>query len=400
MIFVVVSSVYKIMSRARCIVERAVRGIIAFIALTAVAGAQSGPPADQQDMKQQLENIEKKLGDKTAAIEDLAEKEKKAHAKARALREEMEITAKVKARLDQTSQQLGRQYTAAERRVRQLQERQLFRQEVLARTLRNLYTSRPIPGTGERIGVGSSFGHRQLYAQKISAAQAGQIENCTDSLTAEDRQRIELADTRHQVQAAAAKKDKEREQTQRLLAKSDREAFSYRQQRTQELDEIEDIQREALILGELIDRLAELPGVREALDYDFPGWKGRLQWPLTGEVKSTVGWKVDGKYQTETYETGMFIAGPAGSAVVNAADGEVAYAGRRRGLGNVVVVGHGMEYFSVFAHLGEMSVIVGQVLRAGDRVGTAGESHPRFGAGVLFELRHKKEVLDPLEWLP
>ena len=47
-----------------------------------------------------------------------------------------------------------------------------------------------------------------------------------------------------------------------------------------------------MILGELIDRLAQLPGVQEAIDYDFPGWKGRLHWPMTGEVKSTVGYSV------------------------------------------------------------------------------------------------------------
>ena len=85
--------------------------------------------------------------------------------------------------------------------------------------------------------------------------------------------------------------------------------------------------------------------------------------------------------------------------MVNAADGEVAYAGRRRGLGNVVVVGHGSGYFSVFAHLDEISVLTGRVVRAGDQIGTAGESHPRFGGGVMFELRNGKEILDPLEWL-
>jgi murein DD-endopeptidase MepM/ murein hydrolase activator NlpD len=240
---------------------------------------------------------------------------------------------------------------------------------------------------------------RHAFARVISAAHAQQLLAVSDSLTTAQSQKTELAQTREQVQASAAQKEKEKKTKERLLAKSEREAFGFRQRREQELDEIEEIQREALILGELIDRLASLPGVQDAIDYDFPGWQGRLHWPLTGNVKSTVGRKIDGKYQTETFETGVFIAGSPGSAVVNAADGEVAYAGRRRGLGNVVVVGHGQDYFSVFAHLGEIAVITGQVLRAGDPIGTAGESHPRYGAGVLFELRHHKDVLDPLEWL-
>jgi septal ring factor EnvC (AmiA/AmiB activator) len=65
----------------------------------------------------------------------------------------------------------------------------------------------------------------------------------------------------------------------------------------------------------------------------------------------------------------------------------------------VVIVGHGNDYFSVFAHLDHVAVIAGHVVYAGDQIGTVGSSHPRFGSGILFELRHGREVLDPLEWL-
>jgi|GEM_PF-3225065 len=369
------------------------------LAGTGMALAQSTDSAEQQKIQQQLQQIEKKLEDKTATVEDLAEKEKKARAKARALEEEIEITAKVRTRLRQTYQKLGREYSATDQRVRELQERRLYRQEVQARTVRKLYISRPVAGSAGPLGTGTFAARRQVYAQKIGEALAAGINGLADSLSTGEQRRDELAQSRDQVRAAAAKKDKEKENKQRQLAKSDREAFGYRQQREQELEDIEQIQREAQILGELIDRLAELRQTQEAIDYDFPGWKGRLHWPITGEVKSTVGRKIEGKYQTETYETGMFISGAAGAAVVNAADGEVVFAGQRRGLGNVVIVAHGSDYFTVFAHLGDISVIIGQILRAGDPVGTAGERHPRFGAGVLFELRHNKEVLDPLEWL-
>lgn len=361
--------------------------------------AQSEAKSEQQQAERQLQDIEKKLEEKTGSIQNLAEKEGQEQAKSRALREEIEITAKVHARLKEKFQRLGGEVTASERHVQGLEEQQLYRQEVLKRTVARLYISRPIPGTAAHFGDGALDGRRRLFARLISAAQSDGIVHVSDSLAAEEKRHGSLAESRNQVQAAAVKKDREKETKEQQLARSERAAFAYRQKREQELDDIEQIQREALIMGELIDRLVALPGVQEAIDYDFPGWKGRLHWPLTGAVKSTVGKKTNGKYQTETFETGIFISGSAGSAVVNAADGEVAYAGRRRGLGNVVVVGHGTDHFSVFAHLGEISVLTGQVLRAGDPIGTAGESHPRFGSGVLFELRHKKEILDPLEWL-
>ncbi|MFC1475438.1 murein hydrolase activator EnvC family protein [Candidatus Zixiibacteriota bacterium] len=372
---------------------------MAGLALLQGVSAQSTANTEQQVVERQLQQIEKKIEEKTDSIEGLAEREGQAQAKSRALREEIEITAEVQARLKATSQKLGSEYLATDRRAQKLKEQQLYRQEILARTITKLYATRSAPGSAAYIGGEMHEKRRQLLARIISAAHSDQLIGVTDSLAAEQQQRAELARTRDQVQSSAAKKEKEKENKERLLSKSDRAAFGYRQQREQELDDIEQIQRDALILGELIDRLAALPGVQEAIDYDFPGWQGRLHWPLTGTVKSTVGRKIDNKYKTETFETGIFIAGTVGMVVANAADGEVAYAGRRRGLGNVVVVGHGQTYFSVFAHLGEISVIIGQVLRAGDPVGTAGESHPRFGSGILFELRHEKEILDPLEWL-
>jgi murein DD-endopeptidase MepM/ murein hydrolase activator NlpD len=275
----------------------------------------------------------------------------------------------------------------------------MYRQEVLSRVVRRLYMSKTVSDMPEH-SLGTAEGLRlRRFGQLVSREQASLTQQIGDSLSAWEDKHVELTQTRQDVKNAAAGKEKEKNRKSQQLAKAEREAFSYRQQREQEFDELENIQREAMILSDLIERLAALPSVQAGIDYDFPGWKGRLHWPLSGAVKSTVGRKVDPRYKTETYETGMFIAGNAGIPVVNAADGEVAFTGRRKGLGNVVVVGHGSGYFSIFAHLEEISVISGTMLRAGEQVGTAGSSHPRFGTGVLFELRHNRDVLDPLEWL-
>lgn len=363
------------------------------------AVAQSTPDTDRQQAEIQLRKIEKQLEEKTNALTELSQKEGLAQTKSRALREEIELLTQVKARLEKKSRRLSDERIASDRKVGQLEEQRLFRQEVLARTLTTAYTRKAIAGNSGLPGSGSAGLRRQLYARLVSAAHADQLTEVADSLQTEEKRRTQVTQSHHQVQTAVRSKDKEQAKKEQHLAKSEREAFRYRQQREQELDDIEEIQREALMLAELIDRLTTLPGVQNAVDYDFPGWKGRLYWPLKGTVKSTVGRKINAKYSTETFESGIFVSGLVGEPVTNAADGEVAYAGRRRGLGNVVVVGHGEGYFSIFAHLGEISVITGQVLRAGDQIGTAGESHPRYGAGALFELRHEKEILDPLEWL-
>lgn len=360
---------------------------------------QSSNGVKHQQAESELQKIKEQLEEKAENLGDLTEKEEHAQAKSRALREEMELLEEVKTRLRKKHRRLNKQYSTTEQLVHEFEEQHALRQEVLARTLATLYTSPALADPPGLSDGGSPVKRRRYFARLVSQAQADRVLQAEDSLAAWDKRRADLDDSRTRVQVATTQKEKEKLKKERLLAKSEREAFGYRQRREQELDEIEQIQREALILAELIDRLATLPGVQDAVDYDFPGWKGRLHWPLAGEVKSTVGNRINPKYKTETIETGIFISGKPGEPVVNAADGEIAYAGRRRGLGNVVVVGHGSGYFSVYAHLGEISVITGRVVRAGDQIGTAGESHPRFGSGVIFELRNSKEILDPLEWL-
>jgi septal ring factor EnvC (AmiA/AmiB activator) len=311
----------------------------------------------------------------------------------------MELLEEVRTRLNNKYHTLNKQLSTTEQSVRRMEETHDFRREVLARTLATAYTSKAVSEVAELGERSSGAERRRYFTWLVSQAQVHQVQQAADSLAAGEDQRENLSASQAKVKTAAGNKQKEKAEKERMLAKSEREAFGYRQRREQELDELEQIQREALILSELIDRLAALPGVQNAIDYDFPGWKGRLHWPLSGTVKSTVGKTIDSRYRTETFESGIFIAGKTGAPVVNAADGEIAYAGRRRGLGNVVVVGHGSGHFSIFAHLGEIAVLNGQVIRAGEPIGTAGQSHPRFGAGILFELRHEKEILDPLEWL-
>jgi len=355
--------------------------------------------SDLQQVESELEDIKNKLEEKTENLEKLTEKEQQATVKSRSIREEMELLEEVRNRLNHKYHTLNKELSTTQQNVRKLEETYAFRREVLARTLTAAYTAKAVSDATALGNHGSGAERRRYFTRLVSLAQVDRIQQAADSMTAGENRREELSVSQQKVKTAAVRKEKEKEKKERLLAKSEREAFGYRQQREQELDDLEEIHREALILSELIDRLAALPGVQNAIDYDFPGWKGNLHWPLSGTVKSTVGKTIDPKYHTETFESGIFISGKPGARVVNAGDGEIAYAGRRRGLGNVVVVGHGSGYFSIFAHLSEIAVLNGQVVRAGEPIGTAGESHPRFGPGILFELRHEKEILDPLEWL-
>jgi septal ring factor EnvC (AmiA/AmiB activator) len=128
----------------------------------------------------------------------------------------------------------------------------------------------------------------------------------------------------------------------------------------------------------------------------FERQKGMLPWPLQGPVTAGFGKIVHPLYQTITMNNGIDIRATAGQAVRCIAAGTVMYTGSMRGLGRLVIVDHGADYLTIYAHLEAIEVSVNQTVTAGAIVGRAGETE---GSQLHFEIRKSTESLDPLQWL-
>ena len=63
-----------------------------------------------------------------------------------------------------------------------------------------------------------------------------------------------------------------------------------------------------------------------------------------------------------------------------------------------MVLDHGGKYHSLYAHLADLAVEVGQKVIAGDVVGLSGQGGLE-SPGVYFEVRHRGRPEDPLDWL-
>ena len=84
-----------------------------------------------------------------------------------------------------------------------------------------------------------------------------------------------------------------------------------------------------------------------------------------------------------------------------AADGVVvAVANTRIGYGNYVIVAHGAGIMTLYAHLLETDVNLGDRVARGQRVGLEGSSGLSTGPHLHFELRVHDQVTDPLPYLP
>jgi septal ring factor EnvC (AmiA/AmiB activator) len=95
---------------------------------------------------------------------------------------------------------------------------------------------------------------------------------------------------------------------------------------------------------------------------------------------------------------GIEIAAAEGTPSLAIHGGTVAFAGAFAGCGNLVILDHGAQAFSLYGNLLDIAVARGARLERGQPVGSVGFSLTG-PAGLYFELRVDGRAVDPLQWL-
>jgi septal ring factor EnvC (AmiA/AmiB activator) len=127
--------------------------------------------------------------------------------------------------------------------------------------------------------------------------------------------------------------------------------------------------------------------------------KGRLPWPQDGDVVGLFGRQRHPLYNTDIFRRGIEIKVDPGKPVRAVHQAVVAYADWFKGYGLVVVLDHGDHYYTLYAHLGKVSVKVGEAVAQGHVIGDVGETGLGEEHTLYFELRHHGTPMDPLLWL-
>ena len=94
---------------------------------------------------------------------------------------------------------------------------------------------------------------------------------------------------------------------------------------------------------------------------------------------------------------GIDYAAPTGTPVRTVAEGTVTFAGWQNGYGNVIVVNHGKDRETVYAHLSRIDVKKGQRVGQGDHIGAVGSTGWSTGPHLHFEFKVDGAHRDPAE---
>jgi septal ring factor EnvC (AmiA/AmiB activator) len=316
------------------------------------------------------------------------------------------------ARLDGRIKRVQAELQGLRGEIQKLETSRGGQQDGLARRLRTIYkihaqgAALPLILSGEdpaaRAAVIRQLGSLAALDARLIQEYRVTSNNLADRKGREEARQQELATLRAEATREQAEVDREAGRRRILLARV-RDERAYHERMVGELTEASR-RLEAFIrdLQAKQRRLAKIPPPRapgETPSVGFGNLRGRLPWPTDGRIVSAYGPQVHPRFGTKTFRNGVDIEANQGTDVAAVYAGHVVYTGWFKGYGNLIILDHGSEYYTLYAHVAEILVKEGDDVRPAQRIGTVGDTGSLVGPRLYFEVRYQGKPQDPEQWL-
>lgn len=200
-----------------------------------------------------------------------------------------------------------------------------------------------------------------------------------------DEQRKALVEVKESIRV-------EREKKREILAGLRREKDSH-------VRALKELQQAALRLQKMMDEISRKTPARPApAGTGFEAMRGRLEFPVRGEMMAGFGRTRHPEFSAELFRKGIDFEAPMGEQIRAVDAGKVVFADRFSGYGKMMIVDHGQRYYSVYAHLSDLLKKPGEAVQRGEAIGLVGDSDSLAGARLYFEIRKDGKPVDPLPW--
>lgn len=174
--------------------------------------------------------------------------------------------------------------------------------------------------------------------------------------------------------------------------------FSNSKLMTNTAEMIDKVSKRLYIQSKSYDEITELIQNKEQMLASIPAIMPVANKDLT-RVASGYGMRVHPIYKTYKMHAGMDFTAPIGTDIYCSGDGvvkEVDYS--QRGYGNHVIIDHGYGYETIYAHMSQMNVRKGQVVKRGDVLGQVGNSGTSTGPHLHYEVLKNGIKINPVNF--
>ena len=127
----------------------------------------------------------------------------------------------------------------------------------------------------------------------------------------------------------------------------------------------------------------------------FSDAKGTMPWPISGRASHRFG---NSRNAGKMRWQGVTIPAKEGTKVAAIHHGRVVYADWLRGSGLLIIIDHGGDYMSLYAHNQSLLRDVGEWVSAGTDISTVGSTGGKDSTALYFEVRYKGKPKNPASW--
>ncbi len=120
--------------------------------------------------------------------------------------------------------------------------------------------------------------------------------------------------------------------------------------------------------------------------------------PVEGRVTSPFGYRIHPVYGTRLFHNGVDIGADTGTPIVAALSGVVEKAEYNDSYGNYIILNHGKDFKTVYAHCSTLKVSVGDGVTQGSTIALVGSTGVSTGPHLHFEVRRGEYRVNPA-WL-
>lgn len=237
----------------------------------------------------------------------------------------------------------------------------------------------------------SDFISRMDYLKKIMNYDVTLLKNMK-------AHRDNIAQQKAQLQSELDEKEKLKQQ----IGNKKDEVASAKEDRTKVLNElVKDLKELNKQEDKLLEESKEFERKIIAAQSKDKYAGGKIGWPVPSSTRITspYGYRIHPILKTKKLHTGIDVGATTGSAVLAGNDGTVIFSGYYGGYGYTVIIDHGGQISTLYAHNSKLLVSVGDKVKRGQNISKIGSTGLSTGPHLHFEVRVNGQHTNPMNYL-
>ncbi|MCJ7436172.1 MAG: peptidoglycan DD-metalloendopeptidase family protein [Acidimicrobiia bacterium] len=393
-------------SRPRFLAFAAALAAVVAIGVVPTGSAAGAPGGDRkQELQAQIGEASQQEFAAIAALQEIQDRKTAIDARVVDLDAQVSAAQAKLAPLEAEAQRLTASYTELQAQVARTQAELDTARVEFEKSAASLYRSARRGETYDVVLASrpDTMVKQGKYLDQVSVKRRQLVERVTELRAELEQQRRSLEAEKATADQAAADAQAIRDQVASLRAEVEPARADAATQESAEQSAIDGIQAQK---ADFEEELASLQAASDSIAARLramgstPGSAGPCgARPVPGGIVSPFGPRYHPILHYTRMHTGADMSAGSGTPIHACRAGTVVISGSQGGYGNAVVIDHGGNMFTLYAHQSRIAVEEGQHVEAGDVIGYVGSTGMSTGPHLHFEVRLSGNPVDPASYL-